>query len=56
MYWRCGFWLDAGAGGGVWGFTIGAAIFDGKLPGEKDVVSQVRTALSYADAAAGARV
>ena len=41
---------------GVWGFTIGAAIFDGKLPGEKDVVSQVRTALSYADAAAGARV
>ncbi|GIU56174.1 hypothetical protein [Arthrobacter sp. NicSoilC12] len=41
---------------GAWGFTIGAAIFDGKLPGEKDVVSQVRTALSYADAAAGARV
>src|SRR6478609_2532802 len=41
---------------GVWGFTIGAAIFDGKLPGEKDVVSQVRTALSYADVAAGARV
>lgn len=33
---------------GAWGFTIGGAIFDGVLPGEKDVVSEVRTALSYA--------
>lgn len=33
---------------GAWGFTIGGAIFDGVLPGEKDVASQVRTALSYA--------
>src|SRR6478752_139443 len=41
---------------GAWGFTIGGAIFDGILPGEKDVVSQVRTALAFANAAAGARV
>jgi hypothetical protein len=33
---------------GAWGFTIGSAIFDGILPGEKDVVSQVRTALAFA--------
>ena len=36
---------------GAWGFTIGGAIFDGLLPGEKDVVSQVRTALAFADGA-----
>jgi hypothetical protein len=34
---------------GAWGFTIGGAIFDGVLPGEKDVVSQVRTALAFAE-------
>ncbi|MER6434113.1 hypothetical protein ABT272_41500 [Streptomyces sp900105245] len=33
---------------GAWGFTIGGAIFDGALPGDRDVVAQVRTALSYA--------
>lgn len=33
---------------GAWGFTIGSAIFDGQLPGEKDVVSQVRTAQMFA--------
>lgn len=33
---------------GAWGFTIGGAIFDGVLPGEKDVVSQVHTALDFA--------
>lgn len=33
---------------GAWGFTIGGAIFDGALPGPKDVRSQVATALSYA--------
>jgi DNA-binding NarL/FixJ family response regulator len=33
---------------GAWGFTIGGAIFDGMLPGEKDVVSQVTTALEFA--------
>jgi NAD(P)H-dependent flavin oxidoreductase YrpB (nitropropane dioxygenase family) len=36
------------AAAGAWGFTIGGAIFDGILPGEKDVVSQVRTALRFA--------
>jgi hypothetical protein len=36
---------------GAWGFTIGGAIFDGILPGEKDVVSQVRTALAFAESA-----
>lgn len=39
------------ANAGAWGFTIGSAIFDGQLPGEKDLVSQVRTALSFAEAA-----
>lgn len=33
---------------GAWGFTIGGAVFDGALPGEKDVVSQVQTALEFA--------
>jgi phosphoribosylformimino-5-aminoimidazole carboxamide ribonucleotide (ProFAR) isomerase len=37
---------------GAWGFTIGGAIFEGALPGEKDVVSQVRTALDFASAKA----
>jgi hypothetical protein len=36
---------------GAWGFTIGSAIFDGLLPGDKDVVSQVRTALAFAQGA-----
>jgi len=36
---------------GAWGFTIGGAIFEGILPGEKDVVSQVKTALRFADEA-----
>ncbi len=39
------------AAAGAWGFTIGGAIFDGILPGEKDVVSQVRTALAFAEGA-----
>ena len=34
---------------GAWGFTIGGAVFDGVLPGAKDVVSQVRTALAFAE-------
>jgi hypothetical protein len=37
--------LDAA---GAWGFTIGGAVFEGALPGDRDVVSQVRTALSFA--------
>jgi len=36
---------------GGWGFTIGGAIFDAVLPGDKDVVSQVRTALGFAEGA-----
>jgi hypothetical protein len=39
------------AAAGAWGFTIGGAIFDGMLPGETDVVSQVRTALAFAEGA-----
>lgn len=35
---------------GVWAFTIGGAIFDGKLPGAQDLVSQVSTALEIASA------
>lgn len=31
---------------GVWGFTIGSAIFEGKLPGAPDVPAQVRAVLS----------
>jgi len=37
------------AAAGAWGFTIGGAVFDGILPGEKDVVSQVTTALAFAE-------
>lgn len=33
---------------GAWGFTIGTSIFDGVLPGERDVLSQVQTALRFA--------
>jgi hypothetical protein len=40
--------IDGLAKAGAWGFTIGGAIFDGVLPGDKDVVSQVRTALEFA--------
>lgn len=35
---------------GAWAFTIGGAVFDGLLPGPKDVVGQVRTALDLAAA------
>lgn len=44
--------IRAIAGAGAWGFTIGGAIFDGVLPGGKDVVSQVKTALRLASEAA----
>lgn len=33
---------------GVWGFTIGSAVFDAALPGEADVASQVSSALRFA--------
>ncbi|MFE9500567.1 hypothetical protein [Streptomyces collinus] len=39
------------AAAGAWGFTIGSAIFEGVLPGNKDVAAQVRTALSFAQGA-----
>jgi hypothetical protein len=34
---------------GAWGFTIGSAIFDSELSGPPDLLSQVRTAQSFAD-------
>ncbi len=37
---------------GVWGFTIGAAAFDGKLPGDRSVRGQVETALAAASTVA----
>lgn len=43
------------AAAGAWGFTIGGAVFDGALPGDKDVVSQVRTALRFAGEASSAQ-
>lgn len=33
---------------GVWGFTIGAAAFDGKLPGDPSLRGQIETALAAA--------
>lgn len=41
------------SGLGVWAFTIGAAIFDAKLPGDPTVRGQVETALAVAADAAG---
>jgi hypothetical protein len=38
------------AAAGVWGFTIGSAIFDGRLPGAPDVAAQVRRVLAAAEA------
>jgi hypothetical protein len=35
---------------GAWGFTIGSAIFEGKLPGGPDVAAQVRAVLDGAAA------
>jgi hypothetical protein len=40
------------ASAGAWGFTIGSAIFEGKLPGGPDVPAQVRAVLE-ASAASG---
>ena len=33
---------------GAWGFTIGGAIFEGRLPGGPDVAAQVRSVLAVA--------
>jgi hypothetical protein len=37
---------------GAWGFTIGGAIFEGRLPGGPDVAAQVRNVLSASATAA----
>jgi uncharacterized protein related to proFAR isomerase len=42
--------IDRLAAAGAWGFTIGSAIFDGKLPGAPDVAAQVREVLAAAAA------
>lgn len=44
--------IDALARAGAWGFTIGSAIFEGRLPGGPDVAAQVRAVLD-ASAASG---
>ncbi len=36
------------AAAGAWGFTIGGAIFEGRLPGAPDVAAQVRNVLEIA--------
>ncbi len=46
--------IEGLARAGAWGFTIGGAVFDGVLPGDKDPVSQVRTALEFAKSATDA--
>jgi len=47
--------IRAVAGAGAWGFTIGGAIFEGKLPGGPDIAAQVRNVLAMCRQAAGAR-
>jgi len=39
---------------GVWGFTIGGAIFDGRFPGAPDVAAQVRSVLGMVASATAA--
>jgi DhnA family fructose-bisphosphate aldolase class Ia len=41
--------IEALTRAGAWGFTIGGAIFEGKLPGGPDVSSQVRAVLEAAE-------
>jgi hypothetical protein len=43
--------IQALAAAGAWGFTIGGAIFEGRLPGGPSVAGQVREVLRAADAA-----
>jgi len=40
--------IETLASAGVWGFTIGSAIFDGVFPGAPDVAAQVRHVLQVA--------
>jgi hypothetical protein len=42
--------IEALADAGAWGFTIGGAIFEGRLPGGPDVAAQVRAVLEIANA------
>ncbi|MEK6721443.1 MAG: hypothetical protein AABZ33_12350 [Chloroflexota bacterium] len=48
--------IDALATAGAWAFTIGAAIFDGKLPAGPSVREQLDCALALTRAAAGEEV
>ena len=40
--------IETLAAAGAWGFTIGGAIFEGRLPGGPDVAAQVRNVLAVA--------
>ena len=40
--------IDTLAAAGAWGFTIGGAIFEGRLPGGPDIAAQVRAVLGVA--------
>ena len=40
--------IETLAAAGAWGFTIGGAIFEGRLPGGPDVAAQVRAVLGMA--------
>ena len=40
--------IDTLAAAGAWGFTIGGAIFEGRLPGGPDIAAQVRAVLAVA--------
>jgi hypothetical protein len=48
--------IQALAAAGAWAFTIGGAIFDGRLPAGPSVREQVDCALAFARAAAGREV
>lgn len=48
--------IGALAAAGAWAFTIGGAIFDGRLPAGSSVREQVDCALAFARAAAGREV
>ena len=43
------------AGAGPWGFTIGGAIFEGRLPGAPDLAAQISEVLDITAAAAAGR-
>ncbi len=43
------------AGAGAWGFTIGGAIFEGRLPGAPDLAGQISEVLTITAAATAVR-